>query len=66
MKSAAEPPCDDDAVKVKTGRDWAEWCAFLDEAGGIRLSHRDLAGFINSHHHAGDWWSQTVQTVAVG
>ncbi|TVR50450.1 MAG: hypothetical protein EA425_10000 [Puniceicoccaceae bacterium] len=62
MSKAAkvEMPCGGEAVKAKTGRDWAEWGRVLDEAGAKQLSHADIAKLVDSRQPAGGWWSQQV------
>jgi hypothetical protein len=48
-----------EAVRAKTGKDWAEWFAILDKAGAAKWPHKEIA----KHMHelgCGDWWSQMV------
>lgn len=49
----------DDAVKAKTGRDWKQWLALLDEAGCTEMTHRDIARYVASIGTS-SWWTQTV------
>lgn len=60
MNKDLKPPCSDDALKKKTGRNWAEWCKLLDADGAKELDHKKLAKLVDSMHSAGAWWSQTV------
>ena len=60
MNTNLKPPCSDEAVKTKTGRDWSKWCSLLDENGATELEHKELAKLVDSMHSAGGWWSQTV------
>lgn len=60
MDKNAHPPCSDEALKTKTGRDWSEWCQLLDARGAMELDHTSLAKLVDSLHRAGGWWSQTV------
>jgi uncharacterized protein YndB with AHSA1/START domain len=53
----------DDAVKVKTGKTWAQWFTLLDKAGAKRLSHKEIALYVHNKLHCPPWWSQMV-TVA--
>ncbi len=55
-----KPPCSDEALKTKTGRNWLEWCNLLDEDGAKALTHKELARLVESMHSAGGWWSQTI------
>jgi len=49
----------DDAVKAKTGRDWKQWLAVLDDAGCAEMPHRDIARCVASMGTP-SWWTQTV------
>jgi hypothetical protein len=60
MPESNQLPCNDAAVKARTGRNWSEWCAILDADNADGLSHRELAARIEQLHDAGGWWSQTV------
>lgn len=60
MNKNFEPPCSDEVIKEKTGRDWKEWCNLLDVNGARELEHKELAKLVDSMHNAGGWWSQTV------
>ncbi len=58
--AAAKPPFTDTALKAKTGRDWAAWCARLDAAGAATLSHREIVRLVHRHCASGDWWAQMI------
>lgn len=50
----------DDAVRKRTGKLWREWFAILDEAGGRRMSHKEMAQWLYDTHLDSGWWSQMV------
>jgi len=60
MSSVSEPPCSDAAVKAKTGRNWAEWCALLDAEQAAALPHAAIATLVYDKFGGGPWWSQMV------
>ena len=49
-------PVSDAAVKAKTGRTWAQWCAVLDRAKADAMSHREIASLLHAKFDVGDWW----------
>jgi hypothetical protein len=53
----------DEAVRTRTGRDWARWVALLDEVQAHRMSHRDIARHVYETYDVGGWW---VQMITVG
>jgi len=55
-----EPSVSDEAVKAKTGKDWGEWFAILDEAGAQNMTHKDMVAFLVDQHQVGPWWQQMV------
>jgi hypothetical protein len=57
--STYAPSMKDEAVKAKTGKDWAEWFAIFDAAGGAKMSHKEIVA-IAREHGAGSWWQQMV------
>lgn len=59
-KEIANNLCSDEALKEKTGRNWAEWSTHLDAGQAQRLDYKELAKWVNSQHSAGGWWSQTI------
>jgi hypothetical protein len=50
----------DEAVRAKTGHDWAEWFAILDAAGGQKMTHREIVAVVSGKHGVGSWWRQMV------
>ncbi len=60
VESAANPPCGDEAVRAKTGKNWAEWCAALDEVGAAGMTHKEIAAYLARTYDFGGWWSQQV------
>ena len=60
MTCTSAPPFSDAAVKARTGRDWAEWCALLDGQGAAMLSHPEIVRIVRPLHAGGGWWSQAV------
>lgn len=50
----------DDAVRDKTGRDWAEWVAELDAIEAESMPHRDIAKHLGSEVGLPGWWAQMV------
>jgi uncharacterized protein YndB with AHSA1/START domain len=50
----------DDAVRAKTGKDWAGWLAALDRAGAAKMSHKEIAAFLAEKFECPPWWSQMV------
>lgn len=48
------------AVKLKTGKDWPEWFAILDQAGAAHWPHKEIAAWLRSTHGVDAWWRQTV------
>jgi uncharacterized protein YndB with AHSA1/START domain len=49
-----------EAVKVKTGRTWAQWFALLDKARAQAKSHKDIVAVLSSKYDLGPWWRQMV------
>jgi len=49
----------DEAVARRTGRDWAEWTAWLDARSAAELPHPDIARLVAEEVESG-WWAQTV------
>ena len=60
MTSRSAAPFSDAAVKAKTGRDWAEWCALLDGRNAAALAHAEIVRIVWPLHDGGGWWSQAV------
>ena len=55
-----KPRMSDDAVQAKTGKNWSQWFAILDEAGAKKMSHQEIVKLLNSKHDVGPWWQQMV------
>lgn len=49
----------DEAVVAATGKNWAGWKRFLDDAGAGKMSHGDIAKFLKKNG-VGPWWRQMV------
>lgn len=58
--SISGPRMSDDAVVAKTGKNWKQWFAIIDKAGGQKLTHQEIVKLLNSKHNVGPWWSQMV------
>jgi hypothetical protein len=56
----AQPPTSNDAVKKRTGRTWAEWCAVLDAIGAAQLTHREIVRLLRDKYCADARWSQLI------
>jgi len=50
----------DEAVKAKTGKDWAGWFRVLDRAGAAKLEHAAIAALLSNEHRVPGWWCQMV------
>ena len=55
-----KPSMSDAAVKVKTGKNWSEWFAILDKAGGKKMTHKQIVAHLVKHHDVKPWWQQMV------
>ena len=42
-RTKQKPGIGDEAVRAKTGRDWAEWLAVLDAAGAAKMTHKEIS-----------------------
>ena len=49
-----------EAVEKATGKTWEEWFAVLDAADAVRMSHKEIAQWLNSSHIESEWWCQSV------
>lgn len=54
------PRMSDDAVVAKTGKNWKQWFAIIDKAGGQQMTHQEIVKLLNSKHNVGPWWGQMV------
>jgi uncharacterized protein YndB with AHSA1/START domain len=53
----------DDSVRAATGRDWAEWSAWLDARGAADLSHPRIVALLRAEGGVqSGWWRQQVTT----
>jgi uncharacterized protein YndB with AHSA1/START domain len=53
-------PISDAAVKKATGKDRAQWFALLDKAGAKKMSHKEIAQWLQDNHIKKGWWAQMV------
>jgi len=60
MAKAGEQAISDDAVKAKTGKNWAAWLTLLDRWGAKNKDHRTIAAFLKDKRGLTPWWSQAV------
>ena len=56
----AGPRMSDEAVQAKTGKDWKQWFALIDKAGGQKMTHQEIVKLLTSKHNVGPWWCQMV------
>jgi hypothetical protein len=54
------PRMSDEAVAAKTGKNWKQWFAIIDKAGGQKMTHQEIVKLLNSKHNVGPWWGQMV------
>ena len=59
-KKATAPRMSDEAVKAKTGKNWKQWFAILDKAGAKKMTHQEIAKYLNTEQGVGPWWQQMV------
>jgi uncharacterized protein YndB with AHSA1/START domain len=50
----------DEAVKAKTGKDWAAWFRILDRAGARKMTHTEIATLLHEKEKVPGWWCQMV------
>ncbi|HEY3094620.1 MAG TPA: hypothetical protein VGJ42_02555 [Nitrososphaera sp.] len=50
----------DAAVKAKTGKDWQQSFGVPDEAGAIKMSHKEIVEYLYDKRGVPRWWSQMV------
>lgn len=67
-KTAAKKPrpafaISDARIAEQTGRTSAAWFALIDNAGGAKLTHKEIARLLWEKHKLEGWWAQMV-TVA--
>lgn len=51
---------EDDTVRDRTGRGWAEWVEALDAVDAASWPHRDIAAHLADEHGLSGWWAQSV------
>lgn len=49
-----------DAVLAATGKNWKQWIALLDKAGGRSMNHKQIVAVVRDKHGVGPWWQQMV------
>lgn len=49
-----------DAVRAKTGKDWAEWLDVLDKEDASALPHKEIADLLYTKYGVPAWWCQMV------
>jgi Domain of unknown function (DUF4287)/Activator of Hsp90 ATPase homolog 1-like protein len=59
-KTKSGPRMSDEAVAAKTGKNWKQWFAIIDKAGGKKMSHQEIVKLLDSKHNVGPWWCQMV------
>jgi len=57
---SAKPEMSNDAVRAKTGKDWAGWLAILDAAGAKDWSHKEIVAHLKETTDLSGWWQQSV------
>lgn len=60
MATKSAPRMSDEAVAAKTGKNWKQWFAIIDKAGGKKMTHQEIVKLLNSKHNVGPWWCQMV------
>lgn len=50
----------DQSVKAATGKNWKQWFAVLDKAGGKKMSHQEIVKYLNTEQGVVPWWQQMV------
>src|SRR6185369_9174236 len=59
-QTKSAPRMSDEAVATKTGKNWKQWFAIIDKAGGKKMTHQEIVKLLNSKHNVGPWWGQMV------
>lgn len=60
MDPMVKPGVSDEAVKARTGKDWAEWFRILDQAGAQQMHHKQIVACLAGQHQVEPWWQQMV------
>jgi uncharacterized protein YndB with AHSA1/START domain len=50
----------DDAIQARTGRNWQQWFSVLDEAGAMKMSHKEMANYLYGEKGVPGWWCQMI------
>lgn len=50
----------DEAIERRTGHGWEHWFDLIDEWGGTRRTHREIAAWLASEHRIGGWNAQSI------
>ena len=56
----ADPGMTEAAIERGTGAGWDHWFGLLDDWGGARRSHTDIARFMREELGVSGWWAQAV------
>ncbi len=49
-----------EAVMKATGKAWDDWLKVLDQAGAMKMPHKQIAGMVYDKFGVPGWWSQMV------
>jgi uncharacterized protein DUF4287/activator of Hsp90 ATPase-like protein len=49
-----------EALKKKTGKNWQEWFAVLDEEGAAKLTHKEIVAMVQGQLTLTSWWGQMI------
>ena len=60
VNSNPAPRMSDEAVLAKTGKNWKQWFAIIDKAGGQKMTHQEIVKLLTSKYNVGPWWCQMV------
>ncbi|MFZ0391150.1 MAG: DUF4287 domain-containing protein [Calditrichia bacterium] len=50
----------DEAVKQSTGKTWQQWFDLLNNAGAVKMSHREIVDYLKTNFDLSPWWQQNV------
>lgn len=57
---AYTPAMSDEAVKVKTGKNWMGWFVILNRANAADMSHKEIVSLLHEKHDVPGWWAQMI------
>ena len=60
VNSNPAPRMSDEAVLAKTRKNWKQWFAIIDKAGGQKMTHQEIVKLLTSKYNVGPWWCQMV------